>query len=265
MLKAGRAMGWGLLFYCALGLGFLTKGPVILLLVGVTLIPYLALDRRLSWGLRRLALRLGCLDLRGAGARAGRSPSCLQDPGRPRVWALEMSEKTGLSQILEHRRHPLLAAQWPGMVLPWTLIAPMAVMLPFFLDEKRANDRAARGRGMPDRRNHAAFLWFAWWWGVGNLAVFCFWSVAKPNYYLPCLPGMALLIGAAWLELAQAAPRAGEPRPIAIAARGLLQAQWVLFFVAAVVAPLVVRDQAGSGPSGRGAWSSGWRLRSRSP
>ena len=36
------AVGWSLLFYCALGLGFLTKGPVILLLVGVTLVPYLA-------------------------------------------------------------------------------------------------------------------------------------------------------------------------------------------------------------------------------
>ena len=39
----------------ALGLGFLTKGPVILLLVGVTLVPYLASRRRLAWGLRSLA------------------------------------------------------------------------------------------------------------------------------------------------------------------------------------------------------------------
>ena len=39
---------------------------------------------------------------------------------------------------------------------------------------------------------------------MGNLAVFCLWSVAKPNYYVPCLPGMAVLIGAAWVELAQA-------------------------------------------------------------
>ena len=44
-----------------------------------------------------------------------------------------MSEKTGLSQILEHRRHPLLVGQWPGMVLPWTLIAAVAVVLPFFV------------------------------------------------------------------------------------------------------------------------------------
>ena len=73
---------------------------------------------------------------------------------------------------------------------------------------------------------------------MGNLVVFCFWAVAKPNYYVPCLPGMALLIGATWVQLAQAARGRGSA---ALAARGILQAQWVLMFVAAVVAPLVVR------------------------
>jgi hypothetical protein len=80
--------------------------------------------------------------------------------------------------------------------------------------------------------------WFAWWWAVGNLAVFCSWSVAKPNYYVPCLPGMALLIGSAWVYLARAAR--GHDRT-ALVARGILQAQWVLMFVAAAVAPLVAR------------------------
>jgi hypothetical protein len=53
---------------------------------------------------------------------------------------------------------------------------------------------------------------------------------------------MALLIGAAWIELAQAARRS-ESRGQSIAARSLLQAQWVVFFVAAAVAPIVARDQ----------------------
>ena len=79
------------------------------------------------------------------------------------------------------------------MVLPWTLIALVAVILPFFRSTRdRSTD--SLGRELP-RRDRSAHLWFAWWWGVGNLAVFCFWSVAKPNYYVPCLPGMALLIG----------------------------------------------------------------------
>ncbi len=45
---------WAILFHTALGLGFLTKGPVILLLVGMTIVPYLALGRRLTVGLRVL-------------------------------------------------------------------------------------------------------------------------------------------------------------------------------------------------------------------
>ena len=48
-------------FTAALGLGFLTKGPVILLLAGVTLAPYLASGRRLAWGLRRLWCGWGVL------------------------------------------------------------------------------------------------------------------------------------------------------------------------------------------------------------
>ncbi len=234
------ALGWGLLFYGALGLGFLTKGPVILLLASVTLAPYLALRGRLLWGLRRLSCGWGVL-IFAALAMSWPVAVLFEDLGAARVWALEMSEKIGFSQILEHRRHQLLATQWPGMVLPWTLIAPVAAMLPFLLGGRKK--RAAERTESPDSRAQpSAFLWFPWWWGVGNLLVFCCWAVAKPNYYVPCVPGMALLIGAAWVELAQAGRRP-EHRVRSIAARTLLQAQWVLFFVAAAVAPIVVRGQ----------------------
>ena len=164
----------------------------------------------------------------------------LQDPAAARVWALEMSEKTGLSQILEHRRHPLLVGQWPGMVLPWTLIAALAVVLPFYV-LRRERVRPALGTADSGSRR-SAFLWFAWWWGVGNLAVFCFWSVPKPNYYLPCLPGMALLIGAAWVELARRAAglSAAALRPWR---ERYCRHSGCLFFVAAIGGPLVVRSQ----------------------
>ena len=233
------AIGWSLLFYCALGLGFLTKGPVILLLVGVTLVPYLASGRRLAWGLRRLYCGWGVL-IFAALAMSWPVAVLLEDSGAARVWALEMSEKIGFSQVLEHRRHQLLATQWPGMVLPWTLIAPVAAILPFFL--ARRERTAPHGRWQAQPSQPYAYLWFPWWWGVGNLLVFCCWSVAKPNYYVPCVPGMALLLGAAWVELAQVGRRP-ENRGQSIAARSLLQAQWVFFFVAAAVAPIVARDQ----------------------
>ena len=113
---------------------------------------------------------------------------------------------------------------------------------PALLSREKRTNGAARSAASPDHARPSAFLWFPWWWGVGNLLVFCCWSVAKPNYYVPCVPGMALLIGAAWVELARVGRRP-ENRGQSIAARSLLQAQWVLFFVAAVVAPIVVRDQ----------------------
>ena len=165
------------------------------------------------------------------------------DPGALRVWSLEMSEKTGLSHILEHRWHSPLVGQWPGLVLPWTFIAAVAVLLPLL-----SATIAGSTETEPRRRAFHSLataspstVWFAWWWAVGNLVVFCTWAVAKPNYYIPCLPGMALLIGAAWLHLARAARGEGRAR---LAARGILQAQWVLMFVAAAVAPLVVRASA---------------------
>jgi hypothetical protein len=189
----------------------------------------------LRWGLRRLADRWGLL-LFAALALSWPLAVLRQDPSALRVWSLEMSEKTGLTHILEHRRHFLLVGQWPGMVLPWTLIALVAVVLPFFLET--LNSSRERAGASDPRSRGSSFLWFAWWWAVGNLMVFCLWVVAKPNYYVPCLPGMALLIGSAWVYLARAARgRDGA----ALAARAILQTQWVLLFVAAAVAPLVVR------------------------
>jgi 4-amino-4-deoxy-L-arabinose transferase-like glycosyltransferase len=73
---------------------------------------------------------------------------------------------------------------------------------------------------------------------VGNLAVLSCWAIAKPHYYLPCVPAMALLIGARWVRLARAAR--GQSRE-AWVARGILQTQWVVLFVAAMLAPLVIR------------------------
>ena len=62
--------------------------------------------------------------------------------------------------------------------------------------------------------------------------MFCFWSVAKPNYYLPCLPGVALLCGIEWVRLTRwrvGAGSIGESRPAG------LQLHWVVLFVGAMV------------------------------
>ena len=64
--SVGDAGGWGLVFYSALGLGFLTKGPVILLLVAVTVIPLPGVRTATLVGPAPACLRLGNADLRRA-------------------------------------------------------------------------------------------------------------------------------------------------------------------------------------------------------
>jgi len=241
-----RGRTWTLLFHCALGLGFLTKGPVIMLLVTVTVIPYLIFSGRLAWGLRRLADPLSFL-LFAILALSWPIAVLLVDSSAGRVWLLEMSEKTGVSHILEHRQHLLLAGQWPGMVLPWTIIALVAATMPFYLPTRNLSGyRAGSGDAQAGR---SSFLWFAWWWGLGNLVVFCSWAVAKPNYYLPCLPGMAILMGSTWIHLVRTARSHGGR---AVAARSILQIQWVLLFVAAVGAPVMLLRRL---PEGLWLWS----------
>lgn len=234
--STGRSR-WALLFYAALGLGFLAKGPVILLFVVVALVPYLACSRRLGWGIRRLAHGPGFLLFL---LLAGTWPLLVlrEDPQALRVWLLEMAEKTGASRILEHRRHPVLAGQWPAMVLPWTLIAASAAVMPFF---SGLQVRGWKRREQTPGKNGAwvSPIWLAWWWAMGNLAIVSSWAVAKPNYYLPCMPATALLTGAAWVRLTCAGRLRNATGAVA---RAILQTQWVVLFVAAATAPLVARS-----------------------
>src|SRR4051794_13259258 len=174
---------WALLMYLALGLGFLTKGPIILVLVGLTLGPYLACAGRLGAGRRGLVDGWG-LVLMVALALCWPVPVALAQPEALGVWYLEMAQKAGTAG-LKHRTHrPVLAVDWFWMTTPWAAVAALGVVLPFL----------PRGRDFRPR------IWFPWWWAVGNLLMFCLWTVAKPNYYLPCLPGVALLIGLEWVR-----------------------------------------------------------------
>jgi 4-amino-4-deoxy-L-arabinose transferase-like glycosyltransferase len=214
------ARRWGLIFYTALGLGFLSKGPIIVLLVALALVPYLLLTGRLragllfdGWGLVVfLALAL-CWPI----------PVLLTDPNAARVWLLEMGQKAGTAGISHHRHHEILATQWVWMTAPWVVFATTAVLRPF----------------LPRGRAERPILGLPWCWAVLNLVMFCFWSVAKPNYYLPCLPAVALLVGIEWVHLTRAARNPGARATLA---RRILQLHWVVLFVAALVAPVVVHQ-----------------------
>ena len=180
---------WVWIFHAALGLGFLSKGPVILLLTGLTIVPYLVMAGSFRSGLGRLADPRGLL-LFLALVLCWPVPVLLLDPNALGVWMLEIGQKTGLLAIV-HRQRSILGLSLPIMALPWSVLGLAGLTVPFL---------GHRGVPLP-WRNQA--VWFPWWWVVGNLAVFSCWAVAKPNYFVPCLPGLALLMGLAWIALCQ--------------------------------------------------------------
>ncbi len=203
-------------------------------------------------------------------------PVVLADPQAVRVWWLEMGQKTGVVTIGRGGPREVLATSWFWLTLPWSVVATWAAIEPVARWWRcRMPDAGCRmpdaGCQIPDAGSptnapvsaihHAApvishqpsgirhpesgirnleSIWLPWCWTVPNLVMFCLWRVAKPSYFLPCLPGVALLVGLGWVRLAQR-PGAGRP---AFWARLILQVHWVPFFVAAAVLPVVVGETA---------------------
>jgi 4-amino-4-deoxy-L-arabinose transferase-like glycosyltransferase len=215
--------GWAILFHVATGLGFLCKGPIVVLLVGLTVIPYLLLIGFLQTGTRRLFDPVGVL-LFLVLALCWPVPVALADPHALGVWITEMGQKTGVLPIA-HRERATLCLALPLLALPWSVVAMAGLLLPL-----------VPGRRVPVPWRARA-VWFPWWWAVGNLAMFSTWAVAKPSYYVPCLPGLALLTGMAWIRLCRAA-RAVSCSMSARLARGLLHAQWLMIVLSGVLVPL---------------------------
>ncbi|HEV3164919.1 MAG TPA: glycosyltransferase family 39 protein, partial [Isosphaeraceae bacterium] len=213
------ARGWTILMYIALGLGFLTKGPIILIVVAFPLVPYLLAAGRFREGIKSLASPLGLL-LFALLALSWPVPVLLNDPKAAQVWYLEMAQKAGSAGI-EHHRSRVLLLDWPWMTAPWLLLTTAAIALPF----------------LPRGKHLRPAIWFPWWWTLGNLAMLCLWKVAKPNYYLPCLPGAAILTGIEWVRLTRLARETGS---VAVRALRVLQVHWALLFAMALAAPVIV-------------------------
>ncbi len=210
---------WNLLLYLALGMGFLCKGPIVVGLVAITLVPYLACTRNLRRGLASLADGWG-IALFLTLALSWPVPVMLSDPNAVRIWMLELGQKAGTAGLVHSRWRAPLVVDWPTMTLPWVVVAAMALALPF----RRAGVDAS----------YRPKVWFPWWWSVGNLVMFCAWTVAKPNYYLPCLPGVAILVGLEWVRATRAAREgAGE-------SLWLLRLHWAVPILAASVIPVAV-------------------------
>ncbi len=216
--RPGRVL-WSGVFGLAMGLGFLCKGPIVVPLVGLTVLPYLALRKRLQAGLRLLGHPVGLLIFLGL-ALCWPVPVLLSDPNAWDVWMLEIGQKTSSAGVAYHHHRDLLAIDWPGMAAPWSLFALVAIVAPL------------------TRRRHEwpVSVAFPWFWAMANLAMFCAWSTAKPNYYLPCMPAVAILSGLGWMRVTRLA-RGSRP------ARRLLLGHWLVLFVLGAAVPVVVAQK----------------------
>ena len=213
------ARGWAVLMFVAMGLGFLCKGPIAQLLVALAILPYLVCTRRFRVGSGLLFDSFG-LVLMLVLAMSWPVPVALSDPNAVGVWLLEMGQKAGSAGITHHRKREFLVTEWPGMAAPWTVLALIGLAAPWL----RRGPRARPG------------LWLPWWWAMGNLAMFCLWSVAKPNYYVPCLPAVALLAGTGWTWLsARAREPGGGPGAIRV-----IYGHWAALLVVAAILPAVI-------------------------
>lgn len=209
---------WAFLFWFAMGCGFLTKGPVILMLAGLTIVPALWTSRSLKPGLKALADPWG-IGLFLILAMLWPVPVAIRDPNAVRVWWLEIMQKMGSAGVRSERDTGILVADWPWIALPWTPLVLMVLLAPI-RQVKRAS----------------VFPRLAWpyWWTVGSLVGFSLWSLAKPSYYLPCLPGVAILAGEGWVRVA------GLALDGLSWARQWLKGFWTAFLVAGLAAPAIV-------------------------
>ncbi|MDR3620935.1 MAG: glycosyltransferase family 39 protein [Paludisphaera borealis] len=215
---------WAIVFHVGLGLGFLCKGPMILMIVGATIVPYAILARRLGRVVRLLANPWGASAFLAL-ALCWPVPVWLADPNAVGVWITEMGQKTGALPIA-HRERSHFLLEWPVLVLPWLVAGLSGVILPFRRDRDDATDETA-----------VAAVWFPWLWSIGTLLLLSTWAVAKPNYYTPCLPGWSLLAGMAWLRLDRLAldPEAKGRRR----ARVAMLLQWGVWLAIGALIPAI--------------------------
>lgn len=220
---------WAILFHGALGLGFLCKGPMILAIAAATLIPATWATGRFRRSLKLWADPWG-LPLFLALALCWPVLAVWADPNALGVWMLEMGQKTGASAIV-HRERSLFLLKWPLMVLPWVVVGASGALFPVRPDKPK-NPKRAFG------------WWFAWSWAIATALMLSLWAVAKPNYYVPSLPGWSILVALAWVRLQRLARR-GE----GAGARWAIWVQWGAWLILGASALAIPGRWLASSPS----------------
>jgi 4-amino-4-deoxy-L-arabinose transferase-like glycosyltransferase len=171
---------WWLLSALACGLGFLTKGPVALVLVAVPVLLYQLLDRRSARaGVRPWVAYLavvGAVALPWFVVVAVRDPSFLPDF----IWTHHVR------RFLDPIDHPHPVWYYlPGLLLgmlPWTLLLPGFV-------------RHLAGRASPALPPRPGALGVFLLAGLWCLMFFSASGCKRPSYILPAMPPLALALG----------------------------------------------------------------------
>ncbi len=183
--------GWWLIgFYAALGVGVLTKGLVIGVIVGLPV--GVTVLRERGWGgVRALRPGLGLLIV-AAITLPWHVAVALRNPGFAWDYLVNQHILFFLGRKLPHdSQGDTLGFFWAayiGRAMPWVLFLPLTLR-----EGMRGARRAATAGG------REAFLLWAWLAGV--LAFFSCAPSRLEHYSLPALPATALLTGRAWQRL----------------------------------------------------------------
>lgn len=185
-----RAVVWSALGWGAMALGVLTKGPVAVAVVFLVAVPY-ALWRRAG---KVLLYPLG--------------PLLFLSLILPWVWAMS-------KQVPEYLHYTLVSETWRRMTtdqfertgpfwyfLPCLLVG--ALPWPFVVLAARRSLPGRDAGGRLDRRLVFLLLWLALPFVLFSLS-----HSKRPQYILPLLPAVALLVAAAWRGAAAGPRRAG--------------------------------------------------------
>jgi 4-amino-4-deoxy-L-arabinose transferase-like glycosyltransferase len=172
-------------FYLALGLAVLTKGPVGIVLPGLTIGLFLVMKRELSF-LKEMRIGWGLL-IFFAVAAPWYVATSLKNPEYLRHFFIQQNVMNFISSAAA--RHPEPVYYYVpllfGGFFPWSALLPVAIVVPFWNGFRNVDDGSLY-----------LVLWFA--------SVFLFFSAASSKlgpYILPLFPAVSLLVGRLWRDL----------------------------------------------------------------
>ncbi len=226
-------LGFSLLFYAAMGLGTITKGPVGILVPGMVAVAH-HLSRREWLGILRTRPLPGILVTAAIAV--------------PWYWAAyvrggkefidEILWRQNLTRFTEAFDHQegvsYYFVQFVGGAFPWSVFLVLAVAF-LFVRGTRRFPPSARSRWSLRRRSRALFplVWF-----VVVFALFTASTSKRSNYILPLFPAAALLV-AGFFEVALRSPASLTNR---VVTRSFAAMGFLLFLALPIVPIAVLRD-----------------------